>query len=159
MVVKSSSLMSMHILMRKSSTKSRSQALAWQTTSRSFGLTNIADAAPNELSAIAMIMPLPPIPTIPAEAHGKLAFVAMMAFAGDPDAAQKALDGIRQRANNAYVSKMPPEGEHYDKDHILALRHGDLIDADEAVEDVELEAITGSDRIDERGMLHRLGVV
>ena len=33
-------LTSMHILMRRSSTLSMSQALAWQTTSRSRGLTN-----------------------------------------------------------------------------------------------------------------------
>lgn len=55
----------------------------------------LADEAPEELSAIAMIMPLPPMPFIPAEAHGKLAFVAMMAFAGDPAAAQKALAPFR----------------------------------------------------------------
>jgi FAD/FMN-containing dehydrogenase len=59
------------------------------------GFVALADAAPAELSAIAMIMPIPPIPTVPAEAHGKLAFVAMMAFAGDPDAAQRALAPFR----------------------------------------------------------------
>ncbi len=59
------------------------------------GFAALADAAPAELSAIAMIMPLPPIPTIPVEAHGKLAFVAMMAFAGDPEAAQRALAPFR----------------------------------------------------------------
>ena len=54
-----------------------------------------ADAAPEELSAIAMLMPLPPVPFIPAEAHGQMAFVAMMAFAGDAEAAQKALAPFR----------------------------------------------------------------
>ena len=39
MVTKSSPLTSMHILMRRSSS-STSQALAWQTTSRSCGFTN-----------------------------------------------------------------------------------------------------------------------
>jgi FAD/FMN-containing dehydrogenase len=55
----------------------------------------LADEAPEELTAIAMVMPLPPMPFIPAEAHGKLAFVAMMAFAGDPEAAQRALAPFR----------------------------------------------------------------
>ena len=40
MVTKSVSLTPMHILMRTSDSKSRFQALAWQTTSRSAGLTN-----------------------------------------------------------------------------------------------------------------------
>lgn len=62
------------------------------------GFARLADQAPEELSAIAMIMPLPPAPFIPAEAQGKLAFVAMMAFAGDPEAAQKALAPFRALA-------------------------------------------------------------
>lgn len=55
----------------------------------------LADEAPEELTAIAMVMPLPPMPFIPADAHGKLAFVAMMAFAGAPEAAQRALAPFR----------------------------------------------------------------
>ncbi len=39
-MTKSSALISMHILMRRSSTLSTSHALAWQTTSRSRGRTN-----------------------------------------------------------------------------------------------------------------------
>ena len=39
-VMKSSSRISMHIFSRRSSLKSRFQALAWHTTSRSRGLTN-----------------------------------------------------------------------------------------------------------------------
>jgi FAD/FMN-containing dehydrogenase len=62
------------------------------------GFAKLADEAPEELSAIAMIMPLPPVPMIPAEAHGKLAFVAMMAYAGAPDAAQNALAPFRALA-------------------------------------------------------------
>jgi len=81
----------------------------------------LADAAPNELSAIAMIMPIPPIPTVPVEAHGKLAFVAMMAYAGDPEAAQRALAPFRALAtpladmiatgpySSLYMLDPPPE--------------------------------------------------
>lgn len=85
------------------------------------GFAALADAAPNELSAIAMIMPLPPIPAIPAEAHGRLAFVAMMAYAGAPEAAQKALAPFRALAtpladmiaegpySSLYMLDPPPE--------------------------------------------------
>jgi len=62
------------------------------------GFAKLADEAPEELSAIAMIMPLPPAPFVPAEAHGQLAFVAMMAYAGDPEAAQRALAPFRALA-------------------------------------------------------------
>ena len=41
MVIRSSSVGLMHILMRRSSFQVTSQALAWQTTSRSRGLVNI----------------------------------------------------------------------------------------------------------------------
>jgi len=62
------------------------------------GFAALADAAPNELSTIAMIMPIPPVPTVPVEAHGKLAFIAMMAYAGDPAAAQQVLAPFRALA-------------------------------------------------------------
>ena len=62
------------------------------------GFAALADTAPEELSAIAMIMPIPPVPMVPVEAHGKLAFIAMMAYAGDPEAAQKALAPFRALA-------------------------------------------------------------
>jgi hypothetical protein len=47
-------------------------------------------------------------------------------------AAEQTLTNIRQRANNAYVAKMPPEGEQYDPDHLLSLRQQllDLADSD-----------------------------
>jgi FAD/FMN-containing dehydrogenase len=85
------------------------------------GFVALADAAPAELSAIAMIMPIPPIPTVPVEAHGKLAFVAMMAYAGDPEAAQRALAPFRALAtpladmihtgpcSDLYMLDPPPE--------------------------------------------------
>lgn len=85
------------------------------------GFAALADAAPNELSAIAMIMPIPPVPTVPVEAHGKLAFIAMMAYAGDPEAAQRALAPFRALAtpladmiatapySSLYMLDPPPE--------------------------------------------------
>jgi hypothetical protein len=41
-----------------------------------------AEAAPNELSTIANIMPAPPMPFLPAEHHGKLVIMAMLVYSG-----------------------------------------------------------------------------
>jgi FAD/FMN-containing dehydrogenase len=46
-----------------------------------------ADAAPEELSVIANIMSAPPMPFLPAEHHGKLVIMALMAYVGDPGSA------------------------------------------------------------------------
>ena len=51
--------------------------------------------APEELSAIVMAIPAPPMPFLPAEIHGKTVILAMLAYAGDPDKAQAALAPIR----------------------------------------------------------------
>ena len=55
----------------------------------------LADAAPDALSTIAMVMPIPPVPFVPAEFHGTLALIGMMAFSGTPDAATAALAPFR----------------------------------------------------------------
>jgi len=55
----------------------------------------LADAAPDALSTIAMVMPIPPVPFVPAEFHGRLALIGMMAFSGPPDAAAQALAPFR----------------------------------------------------------------
>ncbi len=43
---------------------------------------DLADAAPEELSIIANIMPAPPMPMVPAEYHGKLIVMAMLVYSG-----------------------------------------------------------------------------
>jgi FAD/FMN-containing dehydrogenase len=55
----------------------------------------LADAAPEALSTIAMVMPIPPVPFVPAAFHGTLALIGMMAFSGTPDAAAQALAPFR----------------------------------------------------------------
>jgi FAD/FMN-containing dehydrogenase len=62
------------------------------------GFVAAAEAAPEELSAIAMAMPAPPLPFLPAELVGQTVFVALMAFAGTADAATKALAPFRALA-------------------------------------------------------------
>ena len=48
-----------------------------------------AEAAPDELSAIANIMVAPPMPFLPAEAHGKPIVMALVCWAGDVEAASR----------------------------------------------------------------------
>ncbi len=54
------------------------------------GFLEAAENAPEELSAIANVMIAPPMPFVPAEAHGKPALMAMFAYVGPPDNA----DGV-----------------------------------------------------------------
>jgi FAD/FMN-containing dehydrogenase len=62
------------------------------------GFMAAAAAAPEELSAIANIMVAPPMPFIPAEAHGKLILMALVAWAGDSEAGERALAPFRALA-------------------------------------------------------------
>lgn len=62
------------------------------------GFAAAAAAAPEELSTIGMVMPIPPVPFVPAEMHGKLALIGMMAFAGAPEATATALAPFRSLA-------------------------------------------------------------
>jgi FAD/FMN-containing dehydrogenase len=57
-----------------------------------------ADAAPDELSAIANIMVAPPMPFLPAAAHGKLVLLALLCFAGAGEAADRVLAPFRRLA-------------------------------------------------------------
>ena len=49
-----------------------------------FDITLAADAAPEELSTIANVMPAPPMPFLAEEHHGRLIVMGMMAWSGDP---------------------------------------------------------------------------
>jgi FAD/FMN-containing dehydrogenase len=62
------------------------------------GFAAAAEAAPEELTTIAMIMPLPPVPFIPPAAHGRIALVGMMAYAGNAADADAALAPFRSLA-------------------------------------------------------------
>jgi FAD/FMN-containing dehydrogenase len=62
------------------------------------GFVAAAQAAPDELSTIVMVMPAPPLPFLPPEIHGTTVIMAMMAFAGPADAAEHALAPFRALA-------------------------------------------------------------
>jgi FAD/FMN-containing dehydrogenase len=54
--------------------------------------------APEELSSIANVMFAPPMPFLPQEAHGKLIIFAIMVYAGETEAGQRALAPFRALA-------------------------------------------------------------
>jgi FAD/FMN-containing dehydrogenase len=58
----------------------------------------LAEAAPEELTTIANIMPAPALPFVPTEHHGQLVVMALMAYAGATDAGEKAIAPFRALA-------------------------------------------------------------
>ncbi|XVQ90385.1 FAD-binding oxidoreductase [Microbispora siamensis] len=54
-----------------------------------------AEAAPEELSAIANIMPAPPAPFVPQEHHGRLVIMAAMCHAGPAEDGRRVVDRFR----------------------------------------------------------------
>lgn len=93
-----------------------------------------AEAAPDELSAIANIMPAPPMPFVPAEHHGKLVMMALLAYAGDAEAGERAIAPFRALAAPivdmvrpiSYPELFPPEEAGY---HPLAAGRTLFVDA------------------------------
>ncbi len=61
-------------------------------------LMPIAQAAPEELTTIAVLMRIPPAPFVPADQVGKLSLVVMFVWSGDPAAGQAALQPFREVA-------------------------------------------------------------
>jgi FAD/FMN-containing dehydrogenase len=57
-----------------------------------------AEAAPEELTTIANVMVAPPMPFLPAEYHGRLVVMALLAFAGSIEAGERAIAPFRALA-------------------------------------------------------------
>jgi FAD/FMN-containing dehydrogenase len=81
----------------------------------------LAEAAPEELSLIANVMPAPPMPFVPAEHHGKLVVLSFIAYTGDPADAERVLAPFRAAAApivdmvkpSAYAEMYPPDDPNY----------------------------------------------
>lgn len=90
-------------------------------------------ASPEELGTIANVMKAPPLPFVPEEAHGKLVIMALMAYAGDIDAGQRAVAPFRALAEPVadmlrpmpYPEVYPPEQEGY---HPVAITRTMFVD-------------------------------
>jgi FAD/FMN-containing dehydrogenase len=85
------------------------------------GFVQAAEAAPEELSAIANVMKAPPMPFIPEAHHGDLVILAMIVHAGDPEDGERAVAPFRALAAPIadmlrvmpYPEIYPPEDEEY----------------------------------------------
>ena len=62
------------------------------------GLVAATDAAPEDLSVIANVLKAPPLPFIPPEQHGKPVVMALVVYAGEPAAGERAIAPIRTLA-------------------------------------------------------------
>jgi hypothetical protein len=93
-----------------------------------------AQAAPEELSTIANVMPAPPLPFVPAEHHGRLVIMATVAYAGDVEDGQRVVAPLRALATPLadlvrpmpYPQIYPPEEEGF---HPTAASRTLLVDA------------------------------
>ena len=98
------------------------------------GFVAEAEAAPEELSTIANILPAPPLPFLPPEQHGRLVIMATLAYAGDPEAGERAVAPFRALAPTIsdlvkpmpYPQIYPPEEGDY---HPTAVSHTMFVDA------------------------------
>jgi FAD/FMN-containing dehydrogenase len=80
-----------------------------------------SEASPEELGTIANVMKAPPLPFVPEQAHGKLVIMALMVYAGDTDAGQRALAPFRALGEPVadmlrpmpYTEVYPPEEEGF----------------------------------------------
>jgi FAD/FMN-containing dehydrogenase len=111
----------------------------------------LAEAAPEELGTIANVMPAPPMPFVPEEHHGKIVVMALMCYAGEAEAGQRALAPFRALAAPIadmvrpikYPEIYPPEDESY---HPTALTHTMFIDTvDQGVAETIMKHLEASD--------------
>jgi FAD/FMN-containing dehydrogenase len=112
-----------------------------------------AEAAPEELSGIANVMVAPPMPFLPPEAHGKLVVMAMLCYAGEAEAGQRALAPFRALAEpladmlqpGPYAVMFPPE-EGEEEFHPTAVAHTMFMDTvDRPMADTIMEQLEASD--------------
>jgi hypothetical protein len=85
------------------------------------GFMAAAEAAPDELSTIANVMPAPPMPFLAEEHHGSPSIMALMCYAGEGAAAERALAPFRALATPLadllrpmpYPELYPPDDPDY----------------------------------------------
>jgi len=110
-----------------------------------------AEAAPDELSTIANVMPAPPMPFVPAEHQGRLVIMAILVHAGGGEADERAVAPFRALATPivdmvkrmSYPEIYPPEDDSY---HPTALTRTMFVDAiDRGVAETIVDHLEASD--------------
>lgn len=133
------------------------------TTETVAGFMAAAEAAPEDLSAIANVMPCPPMPFIPDDVHGQIVILALMCFAGGADAGERAIAPFRALAApladmvkpGPYTEMYPPEDPEY---HPLAVARTIFLDhVGEAEAAMIIERVVDSDAAMRVAQLRVLG--
>jgi FAD/FMN-containing dehydrogenase len=115
-----------------------------------------AEASPEELSTIANVMPAPPMPFLPPEAHGQLIIMALLCYAGPTDAGERAVAPFRALAESIadmvkpmlYPEIYPPDEGDYHPTAVARTMFVDTIDRSVAQTIVEyLRASDASMRV------------
>jgi FAD/FMN-containing dehydrogenase len=109
-----------------------------------------ADAAPDELSTIANVMTAPPLPFLPPEVHGRVVLMALLAYAGTIEDAERVLAPFRALATPLadmvgpmpYPQIFPPEDESYRP--VAESRTMFVDDFDERTADMVLDRLRAS---------------
>jgi FAD/FMN-containing dehydrogenase len=127
------------------------------------GFIAAADAAPDELSTIANIMPAPPMPFLPESVHGRLVILGMIAWAGDAESGEQAIAPFRALADpladmvapGSYLQMFPPEDPDY---HPTAVARTMFLDrVDRPVAETILQWLESSDATMRVAQLRVLG--
>jgi FAD/FMN-containing dehydrogenase len=120
------------------------------------GFIAAAEAAPEELSTIANVMPAPPMPFLPEAVHGRLVILGMIAWAGDAAAGERAIAPFRALAEpladmvrpSPYPDMYPPEDPDYHPTAAARTMFLDHVDGDVAARIISyLEASDASMRV------------
>ena len=122
-----------------------------------------AEAAPEELSTIANVMTAPPMPFVPAEMHGELVIMAMLAYAGEVDEGERAIAPFRALVEPIadmvkpmpYPEMYPPEEGDYHPTAAARTMFVDKIDRD--VAETIVEYLLASDAVMRVAQLRVLG--
>ncbi len=112
------------------------------------GFLEAAQAAPDELSTIAAVMIAPPMPFLPAEAHGKPVLMTQLAYSGPVDGAEQVIAPFRALAK--------PFG-----DMVRPMRYAELYEGPEREAAFAAGANFFTDSLDEAGaeaILERLAI-
>ena len=127
------------------------------------GFIAAAEAAPDELSTIANVMPCPPMPFVPEEHHGKIVILGMLTYAGDTEAGERALAPFRALATpitdmlkeQPYPEMFPPEDDSYHPTAVARTMFIDRVDRGDA--QTIIEFLTASDAAMRVAQLRVLG--
>jgi FAD/FMN-containing dehydrogenase len=120
------------------------------------GFIAAAEAAPEELSTIANVMPAPPMPFLPEAVHGQVVILGMLVHAGDPAAAERDLAPFRSLATPladlvrpmGYPEMFPPDDADYHPTAVARTMFMESVDRTVAATIVErLEASDATMRV------------